>query len=240
MIAIGIIAALFVFVLAEALYITYSGTPVSRPNIQRSEQMLGQGPALRYVVMGDSTAVSQGGDYSSGYASKTAGYLAQTHAVTWLNVAVPGARAADVDKKQLPQTLKESPDLVLIAVGANDITHLTPPSSVVSSIRHTITKLQQQNPNVRIVLTGSPDMGSVPRFPQPVRWFAGERTKSLNAHIIKLTSEKHVYFAPIAQQTGPEFRKHPELFAADKFHPTTDGYDLWTPVIIKTLQEAGL
>jgi len=228
---------LFAFVAAEILYIKYSGKPVGVPDIPRSQQTLGTGKPLRYVVMGDSTAISQGGTYADGYAVRTAAYLAESYTVTWQNVAVSGARAHDVEAKQLPKALAAKPDIVLIAVGANDVTHLTDTNSVVSSLGHVIDGLRQQNQAVEIVLTGSPDMGSVPRFAQPARWLAGERTKTLNDRIIALAHKKKAYFAPIAAQTGRQFRRHPELFAADKFHPTTEGYKLWTSVIIKTLQD---
>ena len=235
--ALLLVLALFVlFVLIEGLYVKYNGTVEPRPNTPRQAHTLGSGPELSYVVMGDSTAVAQGGVYAEGYATKTAEFLAKTNRVTWINVAVSGSRAKDVAGKQLPQALVHKPDVVLIGVGANDVTHLTSIGSVRASLASTIDQLRSQNPKVRIVLTGSPDMGSVPRFPQPVRWYAGKRTASLNSMVGKLADEKHVTFAQIAKETGPYFRKHPEAFAADKFHPTTQGYQLWTPVIIKALQ----
>lgn len=238
-ILIALAALLLVSVVAEMLYIKYTGTPVPSPEISRGEQTIGKGSPLRYVVMGDSTAISQGGTYSRGYATATADYLAGKYTVTWQNVAVSGARAHDIESTQVLEALTAEPDVVLIAVGANDVTHLTKVSSVIDSLGYTIDQLRQQNKAVKIILTGSPDMGSVPRFPQPVRWFAGERTKQLNDKISVLAREKNAHFAPIADKTGPVFRKHPELFAADKFHPTTDGYELWTPVIVRSLNEAG-
>lgn len=236
-IIISLVIGLLLFVVGEILYIRYNGSQVARPNISRQEQTLGNGSPLAYVVMGDSTAVSQGGTYSEGYATKTAAFLARHHAVRWINVAVSGARASDVLHQQLPLAVKYRPDVVLIAVGANDITHVTNISKVCDYLATTIDMLRQQNPNVQIVLTGSPDMGSIPRFPQPVRWLAGKRTQSLNQAIVLLAQQKQVTFAPIAKQTGSYFREHPEAFAADKFHPNTEGYEHWIPVITQALSE---
>jgi len=238
-IILGFLAASIVFVIAEALWIQFNGQTIPRPEISRASQTLGFGPSLRYVVMGDSTAVAQGGDYTKGYASATAAYLAQSHTVTWQNVAVSGERAGGVLTHQVSQAVKSKPDVVVIAVGANDVTHLTPISSVASSLRKSIALLRQSNPGVRIILTGSPDMGSVPRFGQPVRWLAGKRTQTLNAMVVELAKEQQVIFAPIAEKTGPTFRAHPELFAKDKFHPTTQGYEVWIPVLIEALKKSG-
>jgi lysophospholipase L1-like esterase len=228
-------------VLTEVFWLRYSGTLVPEPKISRGVQTLGVGPRLRYVVMGDSTAVSQGSAYSEGYAVATAAYLAREHTVQWTNVAVAGARANDVLQKQLPQAAARRPDVVLIAVGANDVTHLTKNSAVYGALAVTIARLQAANSNVRIVLTGAPDMGAPPRLPQPLRWLAGRRTVSLNNKLQRLVHPPGVIFAPIAAKTGPAFRAHPkELFAADKFHPTAAGYRLWTPVLIDALQRADL
>lgn len=227
------------FIAFEVLYIMYNGSAVPRPTIPRDEQVLGSGPTLHFVVLGDSTAIAQGGAYQRGYAVASAQYLAKNHTVHWKNVAVSGARAKDVTEEQIPKALPLHPDVALIAVGANDVTHLTNLSSFRNSLVAAITTLQRTNPQIKIVLTGSPDMGSVPRFAQPVRWLAGKQTERVNRAVAKIAREQHVTFAPIAQDTGPTFRAHPELFARDKFHPNDKGYALWLPVIYTALAQAG-
>jgi lysophospholipase L1-like esterase len=234
----SLVAGFLLFLIVELLLVVYNGTAVARPTVPSGAQTIfGRGSPVRYVVMGDSTTVSQGGDYTQGYAVQSAEYLAGSSTVTWLNLGVPGARAKDVATSQLARALKHKPAIVLVAVGANDVTHLTPIPRVRRALKATIQKLQQVNPAVYIVLTGSPDMGAVPRFPQPLRWLMGKRTAAVNRMVVRLAKTEHVTFAPIAQKTGPAFRHNPQLFAADKFHPTTEGYALWTPVIIAALSK---
>ena len=103
-IRIGLLIIVAVMV-AEVAWILFSGSPVPVPNTPRAVQTIGAGKQLTYIVMGDSTAVSQGSAYSDGYAVGTATYLAQKHAVTWANLAVSGAQAQDVLTQQLPQAL---------------------------------------------------------------------------------------------------------------------------------------
>jgi lysophospholipase L1-like esterase len=158
--------------------------------------------------------------------------------ISWTNYAVSGARAQDVLKSQLPKALTDKPDVVLIAVGANDIDKLTSPGRVTNELRQCIEALRGANPKVAIVLTGAPAMGAVPRFPQPIRWYAGVRTANLNKAVIQLTKETHTTFAPIADKTGQIFHEHPEFFAADKFHPNAHGYQVWKPVINHALDAA--
>jgi lysophospholipase L1-like esterase len=233
-----LLVVLGAFACFEVAWIAWCGERVARPNIGQQAQTIGAGSPLTYVVLGDSTAVAQGGDYHLGYAMALAAYLGIEHRVTWANVAVSGARATDVATKQAPQAAAYKPDLALIAVGANDVTHLTNIGAARQSLRSTIAQLRKANPSVRIVLTGSPDMGAVPRLPQPLRWFAGRRTTSFNVMVKQLSAQQHVTFAPIAEKTGSTFRAHPGLFAADRFHPTTGGYNLWTPVLVRAVDEA--
>ncbi len=239
MIILALFTTLILFIIAEALYIKHNGNRIATPTISRQEQHLGRGTTIRYAILGDSTTLSQGGDYQRGYAVNSARHLAEHHQVIWQNFGISGARASGVAQTQLPQALKFKPDIVLVAVGANDVTHLSNTHRVQAALEHIISSLQQQRPDVRIVLTGSPDMGSVPRFPWPVSHIADQKTKTINKMVLRVTQQYNVTFAPIAQETGPAFRAHPELFAADKFHPTDEGYDLWTPVIINALDAYG-
>ncbi|MDB5181869.1 MAG: lysophospholipase L1-like esterase [Candidatus Saccharibacteria bacterium] len=235
----GFLAILLLVVLINFLIIKYNGRPVPAPSTPRAAEVYGKGTPLIYVILGDSTTVAQGGEYDKGYARVTARYLAdQGHEVTFFNVGVSGARAKDVADKQTPQAAAVRPDVVLIAVGANDVTHLTNPSDVRTSLSKSIDALRTANKDVKIILTGSPDMGTVPRFPQPTRFLMGQRTRQINAMVVDLAKEKNVIFAPIAEKTGPIFAAHHELYAQDNFHPNRGGYDTWTPVLTTALTQA--
>jgi lysophospholipase L1-like esterase len=237
LIGLGIVVGLFV--ITEALLVIFNGSKVPMPTIPRGTRSYGTvGTKLQYVVLGDSTAIAQGADYDEGYAVGTSQHLAQTHQVGVLNLAVSGARAGDVLNDQLPQMIDQKPDVVLIAVGANDVTHLTMTSSVEHSVKATINQLVKQNCDVKIVITGAAQMGAVPRFPQPLRALAGRRSDQLNSMFERLSTQQKITFARVAAQTGPQFKKNPGLFAADKFHPNAAGYALWTNAINTSLDQA--
>ncbi len=71
--------------------------------------------------------------------------------------------------------------------------------------------LQKNNQHVKIILTGAPSMGSVPRFPFVIKFFASLRTKQINGMIQKIADEKKVTRVKIAEKTGPIFLKKPEI-----------------------------
>jgi len=199
----------------------------------------GSGDALQYLVLGDSTAVGEGGTYANGIAVATARHLAAAgRRVVMKNLGVSGARMADVAREQLPRLDGFAPGIVLIAAGANDVTHLTPAGSVDRDLRRAIAALVAANPGVRIVLTGAPDMSTPPRIPWLLRGLAGWRSNVLNRVFRKMAERDGVTFAPIAEQTGPLFERDKTLFDSDQFHPNDRGYATWIPVIDRALDDA--
>lgn len=242
--ALLIVAAIIIVVLlllptVEVLLIKYNGAEVAVPNIPRSTQTLGSGPALTYVVMGDSTSIGQGAEYSQSYAVASAGHLAQTHTVKFVNAGISGAVAHDVLDSQLSKAESYKPDIVLIAVGANDARHLVRGAVIRQSMQQIIDGLKRSNCQVRIVVTGSPAMDSTPRFSLwPAKQLMGLRTHQVNTVFAALIAKNHLTLAPIALKTRAAFLANPTLFAADKFHPNARGYALWKPVINDALDQA--
>jgi len=236
-IVIGVIIGLISLVaVIDFLWLKFYGDPVEAPTIQREMQFGDTGEQLSYVMMGDSTSIAQGGDYSKGIAVETAQFLAKNNKqVSLYNTGVSGARSKDIEQNQLQDALDAKPDLVMIVVGSNDATHLTSNSEVKESIQATIDALIQQNCNVKIILTGSAGMGVVPRLPQPVRFIVGLKVNSLNNTFQEIVQDNSLTFAPIAKETSPIFKRDRSLFAKDNFHPNTEGYQVWIPTLTNAI-----
>lgn len=193
------------------------------------------GPALNYVVLGDSTAAGVGGNYEIGIAVSTARELGRRHRVTMTNFGVSGARMNDVRERQLSNAEALRPDLVLLSAGANDVTHLTRIRPMRDDLREIVQRLKAANPNVKIVVTGSPDMGSPPRIPWLLRGIASLRTRQVNRMFKDEVAKNGLIFAPIAETTGPLFRRDRSLFDSDMFHPNDRGYGTWIRVLNQAL-----
>lgn len=220
------------FLLALAL------TAPAAPAPPRSLTLASPGPALTYVVLGDSTAAGVGTDYESGIAVQTARELARRHAVTMVNLGVSGARMRDVREQQLAEAAALRPDVVLLSAGANDVTHLTRIRSVRADLRAIVRELTAANPEVRIVITGAPDMGSPPRMPRWLRGVATRRSRVMNRMFRAEAAAEGLLFAEIAERAGPRFRGDFSLYADDGFHPNDRGYATWLPLLNEKLAEA--
>lgn len=216
-----------------------SAAPPAEARSQSRPAMFGSsGAPLTYVVLGDSTAAGVGGSYEVGVAVATARELGRRRQVAMTNLAVSGARMRDVRNLQLPAAIALRPEIVLLSAGANDVTHLTPIRRMQTDLRAIVAALVRANPDVKIVITGSPDMGSPPRIPRLLRGLATCRTTQVNRMFRAEAAALDLVFAPIADATGPLFRRDRSLFAEDRFHPNDRGYATWIPVLNAALAKA--
>jgi lysophospholipase L1-like esterase len=230
---------LLVVILVNTLVVIFSGKAVPAPTIPREEAKLGSGPELRYLILGDSTTIAQGSDYEDGYVVHTSENLSKDYEVSYRNYGVSGAVTKDVLTLQLPNIKDFKPDIVLVAVGANDVTHLTSTGSIKQDAQSIITQLKKLNREVKIVFTGSASMGDVKRFPWPTSWLARLRTSQVNKSFLEvIESNDNVSFAYIARETGEQFAQNPQYFAEDNFHPNAQGYAVWTEVLNREIQRA--
>lgn len=230
-----------IWIVAVVLFLMSCGTAGDdqRPRRAPSEvETFGAGKPLRYLILGDSTAVGEGGTYANGIAVQTARHLGAQHRVEMKNLGVSGAQVTDVLREQLPRVGTFKPDLVLIDVGANDVTHLTSARSVERDLRQIVESLIAANCNVRIVVTGAPDMSTPPRIPRLLRGVAGWRTNVLNRVFRDAAARYELTFAPIAEETGPLFQRDRTLYSADEFHPNDRGYATWIAVLEPALDRA--
>lgn len=232
------IFVLFVFVVFIEVLIARSGEAEEYKNPDRNARIFGQGNKLVYAVVGDSTTSGVGGDYEKGIAVTTAKNLAQNREVHMTNFSISGAVFKEVLDEQLPKALELNPEIILIAAGSNDVTHLTSLNRLESHVEELISQVRGKNRNTKIIFTGAGDLGSVPRFLEPLRSIASIQTNRVNRVFEQAEkNDSNVGFARIAEKTGPEFRKDRSLFYKDDFHPNDKGYDLWARVISEKMKE---
>ena len=190
------------------------------------------GRTERVVWLGDSTVAGVGS--SEPDAALPRSYAAGLdHPVDLTVLAVSGARVADVVDEQLPRFPEGEIDTVLISIGANDAVHLTRAGDFGRRYEQVLDALPE---GADVVMLGVPDIGSVPRFAQPLRFLAGVRGGTIDAVIDDLAGARGHTYVDIAGRTGPAFRRDPgTYFATDDYHPSDAGYVLWSQAITADL-----
>ena len=193
-------------------------------------------PILTYLALGDSTAASWGaGKLQATYPHLVAQAVAQRgFYVHVVNSAVGGARAGGVAASQLAAISQIRPDLITLSVGANDATHGTAPGDFRRDLIAILSALEQ-SPARTILVADTPDMFLAPALPLPIAAATARLARNQNSVLRELTRNSRVQIVEIYERGKLDARQNPQLYAADRFHPSALGYARWGQLFIEEL-----
>lgn len=199
----------------------------------------GNSPALKLVIIGDSTAAGVGTtDHEQTYPWAVGEMLGEKFNVDLSVTARSGARLHDVDAEFAPEVASRSADLVFIGAGANDVTHLTSMNSVRRSLTSAIETIQASGK--RVVVSLGPQFDSA-IFKWPLRSLIAWRVAQLNKVISEVAVSNSADLIDLPGGLGGRFKENPaRYYSPDMFHPGPQGYELWAEVIGGRLQEIAL
>ncbi len=238
-----IISLLIVYVvstLARSLYLLRQGSQLFAHSARfTTDYYVGavKDPPLLYVALGDSTAAGTGADAAEqGYVYAVAAHLAGGQKyVHVVNVAVSGARVADVLNQQLPKVNGLHPDVVSVSVGANDATHFTDLVQYRKTIQLIVDSIIKLQPS-RVLFANTPDLFATPALPVWFSYVVGKRAAAQNRVLASVVTDKHVDIVDIFNQAKLDYRADPALYAPDLFHPSAKGYQQWSSVFIAQIK----
>ena len=194
-------------------------------------------PLFTYVAMGDSTAAGWGANDTAGtYPYRIAQTIAaRGYSVRVFNVAVGGARLDDVTRYQLAQLQRVKPDLISVSVGANDATHATNPNDYRRNYKTLLSALQNSSART-VLLANAPDMYQVPALPLPAAMVVNRRAQGLNRVFEgEMASSTKLRVVNLYGRGKLIYRQNPNLYAADFFHPSGAGYEIWAKAFVDEL-----
>lgn len=229
------ILAILIWPMFWATY--YSPTyPPSNPGVIYRTPYPNQKSIFRAVVLGDSTALGQGTnsvEKSFGYQYLLANPDLKYQNWSFENRAVSGVKISELLKHQLDF---EPVDLVMVSIGANDITGSTKPSEFQASVETLSNQLRSKAK--QIIWLNIPDFVTSPILLPPLNYILSEREKVLN-DIIKNTATQSGYqIVDIYNGAREPFARDSErYFGVDKYHPSAAGYAVWVELIQKTLKK---
>jgi lysophospholipase L1-like esterase len=191
------------------------------------------GPPLRMVMLGDSTVAGLGSPTAAeSLALLTAQRVADAtgRQVDVRGVGVSGARTLDVRDEQLANVDAGSADVVVIVVGSNDVTHLTPPWEFGEQTRSMLDAARAKQ--APVILGGIPLFGGATALAQPLRWVV-DRNASILRGVQRraATNTPGVAFVDIAVLASPRFEGVPGAMSDDGFHPGPPGYGFWADAL---------
>ena len=201
------------------------------------------GPAIRIALLGDSSAAGYGVERveetpGALLASGVAGHADRR--VYLKEVCVVGARSSDL-AAQIDRALPIEPEVVVIMIGGNDVTHTVLPSQSVRHLSEAVRRVTATG--AKVVVGTCPDLGTIQPIAPPLRQVARTWSRRLAAAQTIATIEEGGRTVSLGSVLGPEFAAAPAiLFGPDRFHPSAAGYracaNVLLPSVLAALDEA--
>ncbi len=152
-----------------------------------------------------------------------------------------GAESQDLARQidWLPETYR--PDVAVVIVGGNDVTHRVPVASAAADLADAITRLRARG--AEVVVGTCPDLGALRAVPQPLRSLGAQASRQLARAQAVAGERAGARVVSLRRAVGHLFVAHPDdMFSIDRFHPSALGYrrtaDALAPEVVAALAGA--
>ena len=201
-----------------------------------------EGASLRFLVIGDSTAMGVG---ASDPLESTAGRLAADFPAAAIeNISGNGYRLHHVvDLIQQPRFRPgDDPfDLILIQLGGNDIIRFTDRADLRADLRTILGWAEVYGENTLILHSGN--IGLAPFFPWPLGPVLTDRTRQVRQIYLEEAPQfSGVYYVDLftEKEEDPFAPNLATYYAEDMLHLSGEGYGVWYEKIRETMDNAGI
>lgn len=227
------VKALLIPVLVAQAVVTRRRMPrLAEPEGERHGEV-GQGPLLRLLVTGDSSAAGVGVvSQREALALQLATQLATAcHArVAWRLLARSGLSTAQT-LELVRREVHEDFDIAVVVTGVNDVVEQVPSHHAVSSREAIANHLRNARGVQHIVFAPLPPIHHFPGLPQPLRWVSGTDARRHNAALQRWAATRGD--VSLVDMQMPLNRG---VMAADGFHPGVQVYRYCAAAIADHIQ----
>jgi len=214
------------------------------PVVAREVWKRKRGDRIELLLLGDSIAAGLGAESpEETLGAQLARRLAKStrRAVRLRSAAHVGSETSMVRAQLAALPPGYRPDVAVIVVGGNDVTHRIRPAESVEHLREVLEPLLATG--TQVVVGTCPDLGALPVLPQPLRALASRSSRQLAAAQRDLVTAMGGHAVSLAEVVGPFFVAQPDdMFAVDRFHPSGAGYrrtaKAMLPSVLAALGEA--
>lgn len=200
----------------------------------------GEAVPIELAMFGDSIAAGLGatvpGETLGARLSKSLGN-ATKRPVRLRTAAVVGSESSALPGQLATLPPGYRPDLAVIIVGGNDVTHRIPTGVSIGHLTDTITHLHGLG--TRVVVGTCPDLGLLRPVPQPLRSLVGRASRQLATAQQQAALGHGAHVVSLSAVVGPFFISNPDdMFSLDQFHPSALGYKRTAQALLPSLLAA--
>ncbi len=198
------------------------------------------GNPVELVVLGDSIAAGLGAELpEKTLGARLAKGVAKNaqRSVRLTTLARVGSETSSLSDQleMLPGDVR--PEVAVIVVGGNDVTHRVP---VAESVRHLVACIDALHELGCSVVVGTcPDLGALRPVPQPLRALGSRASRQLANAQRDAALQRGARAVSLAHVVGPFFITNPdEMFSLDRFHPSAHGYKRTAKAVLPSVLAA--
>lgn len=179
---------------------------------------------IRLLAVGESTVAGVGVELvENALGGRFAFHLSQATGATvqWHNAGVSGITVKRTLDEVVPGLPETSFDVILIALGGNDVFNLNSPAGFRSDMRELIGRLRAKSPDATVFLANVPMVRDALALPHPLKFVLAKLAKMQHFNAIDFVSGlEDVYYFDEVKRVGDDF-------FSDGLHPSALGYDSW-------------
>src|SRR6266508_832245 len=195
-------------------------------------------PTVRLVMLGDSLAAGVG---VRSVDESVGGHLGALlagdgHRIELSSVAVSGTRSLHLDTQVSRALLGDRRDVAVILVGLNDVIGLVSPAQAAYHLGEAVQRLVDAR--VAVVVGTCPDLAASRALGPPLRQIVGWLGKRIATAQEPAVVEAGGVAVDLARRTSAVFRADPGTICTDGFHPSADGYRIWSHALYPAVHDA--
>lgn len=201
----------------------------------------GEGPAFQLLVLGESTVAGLGAkDHHGAITGSIAGALSEkVGKVQWYAFGRNGYTLRHIAERILPQTEDIQPDLIVLAIGANDSFTFTSPWVFRRHADLLFSGIQKLHPGAELLVAHMPPIRHFTAF-DPVMQFILGNQLDLLSWILKEKVEAYHYRMIDEKLDLKRWARNNGAASADLLsdgvHPSEKGYELWGRRIVEFIK----
>ena len=218
--------AFYPVLITQGPFIRWNTVKLPEPTGPRAG-VIGAGPDLRLLILGDSSAAGVGvSDQSDALSGQIATLLSDQVRLDWQLVA----RSGDTTPMALCHVKAAQPrqvDMAVLGLGVNDILRGTTRAQWLAQTQALIDYLTDEMGVGHVYVSGLPPVWQFPRLPNPLRWTLGHRAARFDRGLRKMLADQTT-----ATMIPAHIKMHADVMSEDGFHPGPWVYTQWAHAIV--------